>query len=195
MAKSNNIKRLTAFFFEIGTLRKTIRAHRQTLLTDDLSDNIASHTLRCIYIGQFLAKMEKADSYKVMQMCLYHDLGESRCGDQNWIHKKCVKVFEEEISENQLKYLPESKDLESVCKEYQERKTKEAKLAKDADLLDQILLLREYEWTGNREATEWLKGREQEKLMYSKTAVKLAHEVYKQKPSLWWNNIWTDKRR
>ena len=43
-----------------------------------------------------------------------------------------------------------------VTKEYKERKTKEAKVAKDADLVDQILLLKEYAWRGNSEAEEWL---------------------------------------
>ena len=37
--------------------------------------------------------------------------------------------------------------------EYDERESLEAHLAKDADLLDQILLLREYEWVGNNEAS------------------------------------------
>jgi len=31
-----------------------------------------------------------------------------------------------------------------LSKEYQERKTPEARIAKDADLLDQILILKEY---------------------------------------------------
>ena len=62
--------------------------------------------------------------------------------------------------------------MSELAKEYIERKTKEAKLAKDADLIDQILLLREYEWMGNKEAT---KG------------------IYTQKPSSWWNKIWTSE--
>ncbi|PJC29031.1 phosphohydrolase [Candidatus Shapirobacteria bacterium CG_4_9_14_0_2_um_filter_40_11] len=179
----------------MGTLRKTLRSHRQTLLTDDLSDNIASHSFRVTMIGLFLAKLEKTDPYKVIVMCLLHDLEETRAGDQNWIHKKFVKVFEEEIREGQLKQLSKSDDLLQLSSEYQERKTKEAKIAKDADLLDQILLLKEYAWQGNKEAEDWLKGREQEKLMSTLSAKKLALEIYKQKPSEWWGNLWTSKRR
>lgn len=188
-------RKLVSFFFEIGTLRKTLRSHRQTLLTDDLSDNIASHSFRVTMIGLFLAKLEKVDPFKVIVMCLLHDIEETRAGDQNWVHKKFVKVFEEEIREGQLKNLPLSNDILLLSKEYQERITVEAKVAKDADLLDQILLLKEYAWQGNKEAEDWLNGCEQEKLMFSSSAKSLAQEAYKQKPSQWWNNLWTNKRR
>src|SRR3989304_1489360 len=67
---------LASFFFELGTLRKILRSHRQTLLTDDLSDNIASHSFRVTLIGWFLAKLEQADPYKVLLMCLFHDFSE-----------------------------------------------------------------------------------------------------------------------
>ena len=193
--KTDKIEKLTYFFFEIGTLRKLVRAHRQTLLTDDLSDNIASHSFRTTVIGYFLAKEEKADADKVLKMCLIHDLEESRSGDQNWVNKKYIKVYEEEIRKQQLANLDDYQELLNLSKEYHERKTKEAKISKDADLLDQIFLLCEYLWQGNKEAAGWLKGKEQEKLMFSKTAKRIAQEATKQKPSDWWNNLWTSKRR
>ena len=189
------IQKLASFFFEIGTLRKIIRSHRQTLLEDDFSDNIASHSFRTAIIGYFLAKLEKANANKVVLMCLFHDIEEARSGDQNWVHKRFVKVFEEEIREGQLSPLPQNKELLLLSREYQERKTPEAKIAKDADLLDQILLLREYAWKGNKEAEIWLKGKEQEKRLFSPAAKKLAKEIYRQKPGDWWKRLWTAQRR
>lgn len=59
----NPNKKLISFFFEIGTLRKILRSYRQTLLTDDLSDNIASHSYRVSMIGWFLAMAEKPDPF------------------------------------------------------------------------------------------------------------------------------------
>jgi len=191
----NNLTNLVNFFFETGSLRKVVRAHRQTLLSDDLSDNIASHSFRVTIIGYFLAQLEKADANKVLTMCLFHDLAETRSGDQNWVNKKYVKVFENEIQKDQISNLPNKNELNQIITEYQERKTLESKLAKDADLLDQILLLREYAWQGNKEAEDWLKGQEQRKRMYTSTAKKLATEAFKQKPSDWWANLWTAKRR
>src|SRR5204862_5086086 len=96
-SSENKIRNLIGFFFEVGTLRKITRAHKQTLLTEDSSDTIAAHSFRVATIGWFLANAEKADPYKVVMMCLTHDMPEARSGDQNWVHKKYVKVFENEI--------------------------------------------------------------------------------------------------
>src|SRR5690606_13800057 len=98
-----------------------------------------------------------ADPYKVVMMCLFHDLGEARTGDHNWVHKRYVKVFEDEIRRDQLGTLPDQ-EPNLLMEEYEARETLEAQLAKDADTLDQILLLREYAWQGNQEAERWLSG-------------------------------------
>lgn len=196
----NEEKKITNFLFEVGTMRKLARMHRQVLLTDDLSDSIASHSYRVAIIGWFLAKMEKVDPYKVVMMCLLHDLDESRSGDHNWVHKRYVKVFEEEINKEQLGDLPFN-ELLDIQQEYNVRESKESLVAKDADLLDQVLLLREYEWVGNREAKIWLFGKggdgenRQIKSLSTKGAKKLAKTVLKISPSDWWNNLFTDKRR
>ncbi len=197
--QQKQVQKLVSFFFEIGNLRKIIRAHQQTLLSFDLSDTIASHSFRVTFIGYFLAKEMKADVDRVLKMCLLHDLEEARSSDHNWVHKKYVKVFDEEIRRDQFRGLPGFHELTKLGREYEARKTLEAKIAKDADLLDEIFLLREYAWQGNKEAQTWLKGskieNEQEKMMSTKLAKKLAREAKKQAPSFWWRNIWTAKRR
>jgi putative hydrolase of HD superfamily len=200
MTKKDQLKKAASFLFEVGTMRKIARAHRQSLLTDDLSDNIASHSYRVTWIGWVIANGEKADVYKVLLMCLAHDISEARSNDQNWVHKKYVKVFEDEITHDQTMNLPSGKELEEILKEYKERKTKEAKIAKDADLIDQILLLKEYIHTGNKEAISWLgkdgmKGNKHFEMLSTKTAINLAKEIIKQTPSDWWKNVWTEKRR
>ena len=135
-----------------------------------------------------------------MKMCLLHDLEEVRVNDHNWIHKKYVKIFDKEVKEEQLDGFVGAKELLKLSEEYDERQTQEAHIAKDADLLDQLLLLREYEWGGSREATDWLKHKkgdknQQEKLIKTELAKILAKEIKKQNPSFWWKNLWTPKRR
>ena len=197
----NNEKRIASFLFEVGTMRKLIRMHRQLLLTDDLSDSIASHSYRVSIIGWFLAKMEKVNPYKTVMMCLLHDMGETRTGDHNWVHKRYVKEFNDQSDAEQLGGLP-YKDLEGLVREYTKRKSKEAVIAKDADMLDQILLLKEYEWQGNKEAGVWLKSKNKGKStayylerLKSKSAKKLGAVIYKENPADWWNNLWTPKNR
>ena len=201
MGKENNKqKRIVNFLYEIGTMRKLMRMHRQVLLTDDMSDSITSHSYRVAVISWFLAKEEGADPYKTVMMSLLHDVGEIRSNDHNWIHKKYIKVFEEEINEEQLGSLPYS-DLKDFTDEYEKRESKEAILAKEADSLDQILLLREYAWTGNKEAEVWLHGKGKAKInaqlqkLKTKIGKRLGKAIYEVNPSDWWNDLWTSKSR
>ena len=102
------------------------------------------------------------------------------------MHKKYIKIFGEEIVEEQLGALPYP-DFRDFVNEYNERKSKESILAKDADLLDQMLLLREYEWQGNKEAALWLKGKRGEgnvqlAKLRSKTAQRLRGNHYARRP-------------
>lgn len=193
-------KKIAGFLFEVGTMRKLIRMHRQVLLTDDLSDSIASHSYRVAIIGWFLAKGEGVDPYKTVMMCLIHDMGEARTGDHNWIHKKYVKTYDDEIINDQFGTLPYP-DFKEIADEYEERKTKEAILAKDADLLDQLLLLREYDWQGNKEAAIWLHGKSGSKVnaqlakLKTEAAKKLGEAIYNEDPSAWWDNLWTSTNR
>jgi putative hydrolase of HD superfamily len=193
-------KRIIDFLFEIGTMRKLIRIHRQTLLADDISDNIASHSYRTSIIAWYLAKMEKADLYKTVMMGLLHDMAETRSGDHNWVHKKYIKIFTDEIAKDQFGTLPYP-DFAELIDEYNERESKESILVKDADLLDQMLLLREYEWQGNKEAAIWLQGKSGDKenaqfmKLKSGSARKLGETILKEDPSAWWNNVWTSENR
>lgn len=202
MSDQNKHKRIVNFLFEIGTMRKLPRIHRQTLLTDDMSDNIATHTYRVAMIGWFLAKLEGADPYKVVVMCMCHDMPEVRSNDHNYIHKKYIKIFESEIRKDQLGDLP-FQDLLELSDEYDERQSKEALLAKDADILDQIFLLREYEWQGNKEAQKWLEGRQVVggkpyspiDNLKTESAKELAKIIMKNDPSEWWEHVVTPTNR
>ena len=191
MTGQNKENRIAHFLYEIGTMRKLLRMHRQRFLTDDMSDNIASHSYRVAMTGWFLAKEEGADPYKVVMMCLLHDIGEVRSGDHNWIHKQYIKVFEDEIMEDQLDGIPYT-DLKEILEEYEKRESKEAIVAKDADTLDQILLLREYEWQGNKEATRWLHSNTKENDAYAQlkylkldSAKAIGKAIYNEEPTGW----------
>lgn len=194
-------KRIANFLYEVGTMRRLPRMHRQTLLSEDTTDTIASHSYRVALIGWFLAKKENVDPYKVVMMCLLHDIEEIRSGDHNWVHKRYVKIFDDEIIKDQLGVLP-YQDLKELYEEYDARETKEAKVAKEADRIDQILLLREYAWQGNKEAALWLTGKRGSagklhklKELTLESAKKLGTAIYKVDPSAWWESVWTNKNR
>ncbi|MBP9801985.1 HD domain-containing protein [Patescibacteria group bacterium] len=201
MENNEKHKRIADFLFEIGTMRKLPRMHQQTLLTQDLSDNIATHSYRVSLIAWFLAKLEQADPYKTVMMALLHDTKEVRSGDHNYVHKKYVKIFEDEISKDQLGDLPFD-DLFAIDQEFEARTSKEAIIAKDADLIDQILLLKEYVHQGNKEAEIWLSGKgdnEKSNVQYrslkTESAKILGQKIMDSRVSEWWENIWTPKNR
>ena len=187
------------FLYEVGTLRKIPRIHSQALFVEDASDNIATHSYRTALIGYVLAKKEGVDPNKVTTMCLLHDLDETRSNDHNWIHKRYVKVFGEEILNEQLGTLP-FEDFEEVVKEYEKRESKESIVAKDADILDQLLLLREYEMQGNKEAERWLYGSDKKEMLQIKklkldSSKRLGEAIYAQAPSNWWDGLYTNENR
>ena len=188
-------QRLVNFLFEIGTMRKIGRSQVQTLFTNDITDNISSHSFRAALIGYLLAKKEKADTGKVMLMCLIHDLGEARSGDQNWINKKYVKVFEDEITKDQFENLTGDNEIYKIAKKYELRESKESKIAKDADLLEQGCGLKEHSAAGNKIAPKWLKSGAVFKALSTKTAKKWGELILKTEIDEWWNNLWTMKRR
>lgn len=202
MEDKDRNKSIVNFLYEVGTMRRLPRIHSQTLLTNDATDSIASHSYRVSVIAWFLAKIENADLYKTMAMGLFHDIAEARTGDHNWIHKRYVKIHDNEILEDQLGTLP-FPDLKELMDEYEKRESAEAIIAKQADILDQILLLREYELQGNKEAAIWLHGKDGEtnkggaqiKKLTLPSAIDLAHKIYEISPSEWWENIWTSKNR
>jgi putative hydrolase of HD superfamily len=201
MENDKKYKRIADFLFEIGTMRKLPRIHQQMLLSQDLSDNIATHSYRVSFIAWFLAKLENADPYKTLMMALLHDTKEVRSGDHNYVHKKYVKVFEDEISKDQLGDLPFN-DLFEFVKEFEIRESKEAIIAKDADLIDQIILLKEYSHQGNKEAEIWLTGKgnnDKENVQYrslkTESAKNLGNAILEGKISEWWENIWTTKNK
>jgi putative hydrolases of HD superfamily len=198
--QTDNIENLSKFFYEVGNLRKVIRAHQQTLMANDPSDNIASHSFRVTMIGYFLAKELEADADKVLKMCLMHDMEEIRSGDMNWVNKRYVKVYEHEIVSDQLDSLPHADEFKVIIKEYETRESKESKIAKDADLLDQIYLLKEYERQGNKEAESWLHldntdDNQQIKRMNFELSKQIAKKAISQAPNCWFKDIWTAQRR
>ena len=189
---------LANFIFEISTLRKTARSHRQTLLTDDLSDNISSHSNQVTVIGIFLAEIEGAKIERVVCMCASHDWPETRSGDRNWIHKIYTEIDTERIIADQF-LLHQSKFMQGIIAEYEERKTLESTIAKDADTIAQAVLLKEYAMQGNKEAQAWLEGKSR-KRPYAwadrcklDSAKELCKAIYDVNPSDWWNNSYANK--
>jgi putative hydrolases of HD superfamily len=149
------MEEIANFLFEVGMLNKTPRTGFRFLGSG--KESVAEHILRTLFIGYSLCKLDPAaDELKVLRMCLVHDLPEARTGDQNYMYKKYVTVDEEKAVRELTEHLPFGAEIKSVIGEFNEKKTREALLAHDADQLALILQLKEYRDLGNQYSQEWL---------------------------------------
>jgi putative hydrolase of HD superfamily len=148
------MEEIANFLFEVGMLNKTPRTGFRFLGSG--KESVAEHILRTIFIGYSLCKLDPAaDELKVFRMCLVHDLPEARTGDQNYMYKKYVTVDEEKAVRELTEHLPFGAEIKTVLEEFNEKKTREALLAHDADQLALILQLKECGDLGNQYSQEW----------------------------------------
>lgn len=148
-----NTEKIVNFFFEIASLRRLVRSHSQML--DMANDNISDHSFRVAIIGMTIAELEKADVNKVVKMCLFHDLAEARTGDANFIQQQYSKRYEKEAVKDQMKDIPIGPEVIALFDEYEEKQTKESIVAKDADMLDQMILQQEYLYDDPKNRKIW----------------------------------------
>jgi putative hydrolase of HD superfamily len=148
-------KQIANFLFEVGMLAKTPRSGFQFLGTG--AQSVAEHINRTAFIGYTLAMMDgTVDIAKVLKMCLFHDISETRISDLNHIHQKYVERKEHSAVKDITDSVPFGKDMFDTLEEYEKRASKEAMMVKDSDTLEWILALKEQYDTGNTRALEWI---------------------------------------
>lgn len=177
------MKDIANFLFEVGMLKKTPRTGFQFLGSG--RESVAEHITRTIFIGYTLAKLEgNIDELKLLKMCLFHDLPETRTGDMNYVNKKYVNVDEKKAIRDLAKTLFFGNDLEAIIDEFNEKKTHVSLLAHDADQLSLILQLKEYGDLGNKYSQEWIAFAL--KRLSTDVAKKVAKAILDTDSSEWW---------
>ena len=185
------MRNIVNFLYEVGILSKTPRSGFHFLGTGDQS--VSEHVSRTVFIGYSLALLEKGvDVLKVLKMCLLHDLAEARVSDLNYVHQKYVTREEEKAIEDLAKTLPFGEDIKEILKEYNERKTKEAILAKDADNLEWLISLKEQFDIGNTRAKEWITSAIRR--LKTDVARGIADEILRTTSDMWWFGNKEDER-
>lgn len=175
--------RIIDFFFELGMLKKTPRSGFQFLGSG--RESVAEHSFRTAMIGFTLARLDsKVDAFKVVRMCLVHDLPEARTGDQNYVNKRYVAVDESGAMSDLADPLPFGDELKALLKEYRDSETEEARLVHDADQLDLIVELKEQNDLGNSYASKWIHFARQR--LVTSTGKKIAEEVLSTDSTDWW---------
>ncbi len=177
------MKNIANFLFEAGMLKRTPRSGFQFLGTG--AESVAEHIFRTTYIGYALGKLAAGvDVDRMIKMCLFHDLPEARTGDLNYVNKKYVTANEKKAIDDLAQTLPFGGEIRELIEEFNEGRTEEASLARDADQLEMILALKEYKDVGNKYADEWLEF--SQKRLRTEAAQKLAGVILETDSSLWW---------
>jgi len=185
MSEKSSLDRLANFFFEAGMLQKMERSGNKFLGSGNAS--VADHSFRTAIIGFTMARRAGADAFKVMAMCMFHDLEEARTGDLNYLEQRYCQSDDKRALSDALKNLPIENEVHSLIEEYSALETMEAKIAKDADTLELIFFLKEEKDKGNQQADNWLRGTLLRLL--TDEAKKLAEAAMEVMYYEWWYNL------
>jgi putative hydrolase of HD superfamily len=185
----DDIKKITNFLFELGALKHVKRSGWWIINVKD-PENVAEHSFRSGVLGYLLAKLEKVDVSRVSMMCLFNDLHEARLNDLHKVGQRYIdfKKAETAAHKEQTDSLGDiGEDIFSLHKELQEQKTKEAVVARDADLLENAFQAKEYIEIGYKDAQNWIDNIR--KILKTKSAKKLLDEIEKTSSNEWWKNL------
>ena len=186
---------ITNFVYETSIHSKTPRSGLWFLGSG--SQSVAEHLFHTAMITYALCYLKpKADKSKAVAMALFHDIGEGRVSDLNYVHQRYGRLLEKTAVEDIAQSIPFGKEIESLYKEEQARETLEAKLVKDADILEWISTLRHEEIKGNSKAKSWITSAE--KRLKTDVGRKLGAMLMKIHPDAWWSSPgdpwFTDRR-
>jgi putative hydrolase of HD superfamily len=142
--------------YELGELRHIQRTFRYSVG----ASSVAEHTLRVCYTAMILARMEKADLLRTLQIALMHDVPEIRTGDPNPWQKPYVTTHTEKAAEDMLTGTT-LEDMIPVIASYEKRDSLEAQIVKDADMIECEMEMLELKETGSArhdffEAQGWM---------------------------------------
>jgi putative hydrolase of HD superfamily len=152
----NSYKQIADFIYETGIHGKTPRSGLWLLGSG--SQSVAEHLFHTALIAYALCYLEpRADKNKAVLMALFHDIGEGRTSDLNYVHQRYGRLAETNAVEDIARTVPFGGEILEFFKEEQAKKTLEARLVKDSDQLEWITTLRGEEVKGNIKARKWIR--------------------------------------
>lgn len=147
-------------FAEAGLLKSIKRSGWWVAGIKD-PESVADHSFRCAIIAFYMAHLEDVNPYKTLTMALFNDIHESRINDLHKMGHYYIdfKQAEKKVFNDQVKDLDPKvkKEMETFRKEYDEQKTKESIVARDADILECLLQAKEYYDNGHTKAKKFFK--------------------------------------
>jgi len=120
-------------------------------------ETIAEHSFMTAFICFAMARLEPdIDREKLISMALVHDLAEARTGDFNYVEKRYAKVDEAKAVSHLTRDVAFGGDIEALIREFNQGRTREACLARDADQISFVLELKRLDDLGANGPEKWL---------------------------------------
>ncbi len=178
------MRRTAKFLFEAMMLKRTWRTGYAFLGKG--KESVAAHTYGMLIIAWVLSKLmdRPVDLERLLLLCLFHDLPEARTGDANAVHKKYVKILEDEAISDMVKGLVHGEEIKALLEEWRQCSTLEARVARDADQLDMLLSLKEKMDLGSTDAGMWIPH--VKKRLRTECARRLADAILEEHWASWW---------
>ncbi len=158
--KGSSSEKILEFISEAGMLKRVERSGWSVLGIKN-AESVADHSFRCAVIGYVIARAEKVAPYRVLLMTLFNDIHEARITD---LHKMAQRYIDTAPAEDksfceQINFLPipMKEELAEMRGEYRNQRTKEAIIARDADILECLIQAKEYSEQGYPEAVKFMK--------------------------------------
>jgi putative hydrolase of HD superfamily len=190
MKKINKEKKIINFLAEAGQLKRVKRSGWWVIGIKD-PESVAEHCFRCAVLGYILAKMEKADPYKVAMMALFNDIHEARINDLHKMGHSYIDFREAEMKvfKEQIGLLPAAMggELSLLRGEYDKQSSKEAVIARDADILECVFQAKEYLEFGVKDAQSFIDVGK--RYLKSRSAKALVKSMQSWKSKDWWFHL------
>ena len=149
------MKSIATLLFEAKMLKAIPRSGYHFLGSGN--ESVAEHSFITAFIALVISKMApEIDAFKLISMCLLHDLPEARTGDLNYVQKNYVTADEQKAVSDATRDVPFGDAIATLLEEYQAGVSPEALLAHDADQIALILDLKALADTGYTSPNTWL---------------------------------------
>jgi len=181
---------IAKFLYEMGQLKRVKRSGWWIAGVKD-PESVAEHTFRTTVIAYLLARLEGADTGKAVLLALFHDLPETRTNDAHRIVRRYAdwRDVDKKAMSEQSKRLPDevANEVVSFLEEFEKEVSSEARLARDADLLECLIQAREYQALGCHDVADWILNAQA--ALTTESAKKIAAECLKTEPKEWWQGL------
>jgi putative hydrolase of HD superfamily len=155
-------------------------------------ESVADHSYTTSVVAYVLSRLEPSvDAHKLITMCLLHDLPEARIGDINYVQRFYVAADEEQAVADMTADLPFGDEIAAMIHEFNQGKTAEAQLARDADQLSLLLELKDLSDKGCQTPDAWIANLK--KRILTPIGRRLYDVILETDRDRWWRQKFVDR--